>query len=99
MLVRRPYPSDIYPVAIIQSRYSGAYEGGQWYAMPDFESIIFGDTVAVVDKIIIDLYKDYLDGDDDAALDFWASEYASNKIGIGSTPNEAYDDLITKLSR
>ena len=51
---------ELYPLVIRQSRYSGAYEGGEWIAIPNY------------DESDIALY-DYLHGDDE---DFftWAEQ-------------------------
>ena len=39
---------------------------------------------------------DYVFGDDGSAVDFWMDSDESKLIGIGNTPNEAYEDLLKK---
>ena len=74
----------LYPVAIIESRYSGTYEGGKWHAIPEFDDVINTEK-----------YQDYMYGDDGSALDFWDSEIALN-IGVGDTPELALADMQLK---
>ena len=71
-----------WPVLIVQSRYGGAYEGGEWHAMANCHA---GFTWSIG-------YFEYMHDDDDAALRFWGSEEAK-LIGVGSTPDEAFADL------
>ena len=73
-----------YPVAIIESRYSGTYEGGKWHAIPEFDDVINTEQ-----------YQDYMYGDDGSALDFWDSEISST-IGVGDTPELALADMRLK---
>ncbi len=73
------------PVAIIQSRYSGVYEGGKWHAIPEFDDVINSEQ-----------YQDYMYGDDGSALDFFDSGIASN-IGVGDTPELALADMRLKI--
>lgn len=74
---------DLYPVAVFQSRYSGVYEGGEWYAIGNFNS--FDETEI----------SEYLFGDDCDAVDFWMSE-KSELIGVGSTPDLAVKNLYER---
>lgn len=73
-----------YPVAIIQSRYSGVYEGGKWHAIPEFDDVVNSEQ-----------YQDYMYGDDGSALDFFDSIIAST-IGVGDTPELALADMRLK---
>jgi len=72
--------SDLYPVMIRQARYSGIYEGGKWIAIGNYEDV--------------DL-EGYFHGDDHEAIDLFDSE-AGKLIGVGTTPNEALDDMLSK---
>lgn len=74
---------DLYPVAVFQSRYSGIYEGGEWYAIGNFDSFEQSG-----------IY-DYLFGGDCDAVDFWMSK-KSEMIGVGGTPNAAIKDLYER---
>lgn len=74
----------LYPIAIRQARYSGAYEGGEWIAIPNYDEMS-----------IAPIYLDYIDGDDDGAICFWNSELAKH-VGVGTTPNDALEDLLSK---
>jgi hypothetical protein len=76
----------LYPVAIIESRYSGTYEGGKWHAIPEFDDVINTEH-----------YQDYMYGDDGSALDFWDSNIASS-IGVGDTPESALADMKLKAN-
>jgi hypothetical protein len=74
----------MYQIQINESRYSGVYEGGKWYALNgNFEK-----TPA---------YYLYLDGDDCDAVNFWESD-SSKLIGVGETPDEALADLVRKTA-
>lgn len=75
-----------YPVAIIQSRYSGTYEGGKWHSIPRYHEIIS-----------LESYEEYVHGDDCSALDFWGSEDAA-LIGVGDTPELAITNMWFKIS-
>jgi len=80
----------IWPCVIIADRYSGVYSGGLWLAF-DIDSLL--------------LPKGPFSGDMDC-MDFWyyyknsmkENEY-ERKIGIGNTPNDAYNDLLEKLEK
>jgi hypothetical protein len=74
--------SDLYPVMIRQARYSGIYEGGKWIAIGNYEDV--------------DL-DGYFHGGDCDAWDLFDSE-AGQLIGVGETPNEALDDMLSKYS-
>ena len=74
----------LYPVVVRQSRYSGIYEGGLWFAMPCHGEIDLAES-----------YVDYLHGDDCDAVDFWDSDMART-FGVGGTPDEAVADLLAK---
>lgn len=74
---------DLYPVAVFQSRYSGVYEGGEWFAIGNFKS--FHESGI----------SEYLFGDDCDAVDFWMSE-KSELIGVGSTPDSAVRNLYER---
>jgi len=74
----------LYPVVVRQSRYSGIYEGGLWFAIPNHE-----------ETELTENYVDYLHGDDCDAVDFWDSEIAKT-FGVGNTPDSAIYELIKK---
>jgi hypothetical protein len=75
--------NHLYQIAVFQSRYSGIYEGGEWFAIGNFKSF---------DEIGI---SEYLFGDDCDAVDFWMSEQ-SEMIGVGSTPDAAVKNLYER---
>lgn len=74
---------SLYPIVIRQSRYSGIYEGGMWYAIANHD-----ETNLQPD------YLSYIDGDDDEAMDFWYSDCAKH-IGVGNSPDEALANLLS----
>lgn len=71
-------------MVVRQSRYSGVYEGGLWFAIPNHE-----------EDNLPDGYVNYILGDDCDASDFWDCDIAK-LFGIGNSPNEAVADLIRK---
>jgi len=73
-----------YPVVIMQARYSGAYEGNKWICIPHFSC----DNHMIVE---------YMNGDDDDALEYIASAEWS-KVGVGRSPNSAHVDMVKKLT-
>jgi len=75
-------PIEYYPIVIRQSRYTGVYEGGKFYC---YSEAFF----------LPNSYLNYLDGDDDAALDFWQSD-DSKYFGIGNTPDDAFLNFFEK---
>lgn len=72
----------MYPIIIRQSRYSGVYEGGRWFAYHEGMEIGYG-------------YYEYIYGDDDDAVEFWGS-YEAGRFGVGNTPNDALEDMCKK---
>lgn len=75
---------DLYPIIVFQSRYSGVYEGGEWFAISGFENLSS------------DL-NDYFEGDDCDAVDFWEKNH-DFPIAAGSSPNDAVNSLIAKFA-
>ena len=73
---------SLYPVVIRESRYSGVYEGGKWFAIAEYA----GESEAL---------ENYIHGDDCDAVDFWGSDEAK-MIGIGDSPNSALADLYLR---
>ena len=49
---------ELYPIFVSQSRYSGLYEGGSWYALPKADAAWAWS----------DSFTEYAFGDDDAAV-------------------------------
>jgi len=78
---------ELYPIFVSQSRYSGLYEGGSWYALPKADAAWAWS----------DSFAEYAFGDDDAALNFWSSD-ESKMVGRGNTPNAAVLDLLERHS-
>ena len=76
---------EFYPIMVVQSRYSGVYEGGNWHAVPNAEA----------GWMWSEGYSEYMFGDDEDAVEFWGSEEAE-RIGRGGTPNAAVLDLIER---
>jgi len=75
---------DLYPIIVHQSRYSGIYEGGKWFATGGIDFDEFDDRM-----------REYLHGDDTDAVDFWYSAEA-NVIGVGDDPQSAVIDLLVR---
>lgn len=75
----------MYPIIVVQSRYGGTYEGGEWHALPNADAAWSWN----------DAYSEYMFGDDGDAIDFWQSPDAS-RVGRGGTPNAAVLDLVER---
>ena len=75
----------LYPIIVVQSRYGGTYEGGEWHALPNADAAWSWN----------DAYSEYMFGGDEEAVDFWGSADAE-KVGRGGTPNAAVLDLIER---
>jgi hypothetical protein len=72
-----------YPIIVFESRYSGVYEGGAWFALGGFESI----TPELIQ---------YFEGDDSDAFDYFDLP-KSSPIGVGNTPNQAVQALMSQI--
>lgn len=75
---------NLYPIIVFQSRYSGVYEGGEWFAISGFENLSSG-------------LDEYFEGDDCDAVDFWAKKH-NFPIAVGDTPNDAVNSLIATFA-
>lgn len=75
---------EVYPVTIIDDRYSGCYSGGKYLAF-NVEPW--------------DVPKGVSWGGDVDCAEFWADEALKYVIGKGNTPNEAYRNLVEKIQR
>jgi hypothetical protein len=72
----------IYPCTILLDRYSGAYSGGKWTAFNLSPEDVPGG----------------IDQDDLTCASTWEELKASGaRVGFGSNPQEAYEDLARKL--
>lgn len=80
---------DIYPIAILQDRYLGAYSKGEWFA------IMLADAPYRADDLDITRGAFCLDegpnGSDEEAASFWKDP--PHWIAVGNTPQEALDAL------
>ena len=94
MIIKKcKFEVDKYPVTIIRSRYGGVYEGAEWIAFNDS-----GDSKFIAEAT----------GDDSTCSGFFCridnpkiemkNEFDERLfIGIGKTPQQAYEDLIKKV--
>ena len=89
-------PIGLYPIAIVQSRYGGTYEGGEWHAIADYEVFLDCGNDA---PDYVTAYHEYATGDDCAAFDFWQLDYARMRVGVGDTPNDALASLLKKTGQ
>lgn len=76
-------PHEYHGVVIRQSKYNGLYEGGKFFCYSEIYPLP-------------ESYSLYLEGDDDAALDFWYSD-DSKLFGAGDSPNDALINFLKKL--
>lgn len=72
-----------YPVTIISDRYSGTYSGGLFVAFPENYTDLPGTE------------DEGPDGDDVDCMMFW--KHYDAPYGIGSTPNQAFENLVQKM--
>lgn len=82
---------DLYPVAIIQDRYSGTYSGGCWLAIANARES-YDDTMTRASWCL----RDGLHGDDITAVLFW--EQPPCWLAAGATPGDAIAKLAGKAS-
>lgn len=83
-------PSDLYPIAILQDRYGGAYSRGAWLAIAQADEMDNGCY-----RIVRCLENGPL-GSDTSAMMFWGEP--PEWIAVGDTPQGAVANLKTKLS-
>lgn len=78
-------PVDLYPVIVVQDRYSGVYSGGKWWA------------VARADERLQEVIWNFpaFDGDTECH-NFWLDP--PDWIAVGKTPDEAVQALIAKAT-
>lgn len=74
--------TSIHPVTIVKDRYNGSYSGGMYLAFN-------------LDHY--DLPDEIDDGDVDC-MNFWVLvKHTNDIVGIGATPNDAFNNLLKKL--
>lgn len=73
--------SELYPVAVIQDRYSGTYSGGFWLAVAN----------ADIDRRVMAVLENGPHGDDGDAMIFW--NRPPFWIASGATPTDAIEKL------
>ncbi len=75
---------DMYPIVVLEDRYSGAYSGGLWIAVAE------GDKRRRMDEVWAGAHGD----------DITAAEWAQNMpewVAVGGSPNDAVRNLHNKL--
>ena len=76
----------IYPATIVQARYGGSFEGAPWLCFP-----------VHVQRFAEPAWRDW-DGDEIECGEFWRRVQGEGwLIGLGKTPTDAYDDLISQV--
>ncbi len=83
---------EMYPVAIFEDRYTGAYSGGKWIAVAGCDDHFQRTT----------RFQFAFDGTHDSdpgAADFGALIPEIRFIAVGDTPQEAYDNLEKKIAK
>ncbi len=71
----------MYPVTIIKTRYGGAYEGGEWAAFNCGPQYLPWE----------------INSDDITCTKWWGTRWNRDKFGVGNTPQEAYEQLLSKV--
>lgn len=74
---------ELWPVTIVMARYGGIYEVGRWLAFASHA----------------DQLPDDWDAGDVQCAKFWGDPQRQAEIGGGDSPQSAYEDLLTKLTR
>lgn len=75
--------ASTYPVTIVPARYSGTYEGAHWLAFPVYPHVLAEEQ-----------WRNWM-GSDIECAEWW--DRMRNQgwlIGVASTPNAAYDNLL-----
>lgn len=78
--MRLEAPPSMFPIIIVQSRYGGTYEGGEWFALSNAEE----PTETLLEAL-----------GEDAECAGWFADNA-HRIGVGDNPNDAYINLLQK---
>jgi hypothetical protein len=73
--------AKMWPVIVAHDRYHGVYTGGEWVAIPNADRVPLEHTVW---------------GDDEDCFEWAAAQLAAGRLGVGATPQQAYDDLLTR---
>lgn len=81
----------LYPIAIIQDRYSGVYSGGQWLAIANSK-----DPHDWAESRAHWCLHDGPHGNDITASVFGLQAHTFDWIGVGNTPDEAVSNLKRK---
>jgi hypothetical protein len=76
---------DLYPIAVVQDRYGGAYSKGAWLAIARSDKLENGA------HRIVRCMEDGPYGDDTDAAMFWSDP--PDWIAAGGTPDEAIENL------
>jgi hypothetical protein len=84
---------DLYPIAIIEDRYSGVYSGGGWLAIAnaDMPAVASGEYMPCVSWCL----ENGPHGDDTEAMVFWHDP--PPWIAVGNTPDAALAALRAKM--
>lgn len=80
--------TSLYPIAIIEDRYTGCYSGGKWLAIAECDTMENG-TYRIVRVLEGGPYGDGTD-----AMEFWAEP--PRWIAVGNTPDEARAKLLAQ---
>src|SRR5205085_8860221 len=73
---------DLFPIVVVEDRYSGTYSGGNWTAAPRGLDLLDSDAMA----------------DDTSAAVFWARHEVTSLDGGGATPDAAVEDLLLQTA-
>ena len=85
---------EIYPVTIIKSRYGGSYEGSEWIAINENASEEILSEMLGDDCTCYNIYKQLFN----KKITIKNAFDENIIIGQGNTPQEAYENLISKRS-
>lgn len=76
---------SLWPIALLEDRYGGVYSGGAWVAMGRSDRQKSRDAVF-----------EGTNASDNECAEFWTNERKA-LVGLGPSPNEALQDLMTKF--
>lgn len=85
-------PHGLYPIVLIQDRYSGTYSGGEWLAIREATTMEYDGNYGRETARAPLLLHEGPNGDDGDAMAYWCDP--PDWIAVGRTPNEAVENLI-----
>lgn len=86
--------SNLYPIAIFEDRYGGAYSGGRWIAIADSDEPFEEEYWSESCRSELSSHSEGPWADDVTAMEFWNDP--PHWIAVGETPDSALSNLLLK---